>query len=277
MRTLVALVLSTTLTLAVAAQTAPVVTDAQVRENLPNDYLRISFVPASVQVTSLARPRALRGFATATPMFTPALRVADLPAYSGLVNSDENVLVAMRCQPQKPETVDAVLATWPGVFTALQRDIPLAADACAAASTDVPTQLACFARGFTDKPGAAVPLVLDHALHYAAALFDEQHTAQAQWLRQNYGIFPAFSGLGFSVKDSYYLDTHPMTAQQILVESASPEYILKNVSLADAGCRCVRVAPYAGRSAARLDPAWIWAAGGEGVCKEVKEIPARAR
>jgi hypothetical protein len=83
--------------------------------------------------------------------------------------------------------------------------------------------------------------------------------------------------LGFSVKDSYYLDTHPMTAQQILVESASPEYILKNVSLADAGCRCVRVAPYAGRSAARLDPAWIWAAGGEGVCKEVKEIPARAR
>lgn len=277
MRNLIAAALTATLTLAAAAQTAPVVTDANVRETLPNDYLRISYLPASVPVTSLARPGALRGFVTATPMFTPALRVADLPAYSGLVNNDQNDLVVLRCQPPQPEMVDAVLATWPGVFAALQRDLPLAANACTTPSPDVPTQLACYARGFSDQPGTAAPVVLSHALSYAAVLFDAGHTAAAQWLRQNYGIFPAFSGLGYSVKGSYNLDTQPMTAEQMLVESASPEYILKNVSLAAAGCRCVRVPPYAGRSAARLDPAWIKAAGGEGVCKEAKEIPAQRR
>lgn len=161
MRTFSALALAAALTLTAAAQTAPVVTDAAVREALPNDYLRVSYVPASVQVTSLSRPGAVRAFVTATPLFTPALRVADLPAYSGLVNDDQNVLVAMRCQPPKPEAVDAVLATWPGVFLALQRDIPLAANACNAPSADVPTQLACYARGFTDMPGTAVPLVLE--------------------------------------------------------------------------------------------------------------------
>lgn len=272
-----AVVLAATLCLAATAQTAPVVTNAQVRASLPNDYLRISYMPASVEVTSLARPGAVRGFATATPMFTPALRVADVPAYSGLVNNDQNDLVAMRCQPPKPDVVDAVLATWPGVFAALARDIPVAADACTKPSAEVPTQLACYARSFSDPPGTAVPLVLEHAFRSAAVLFDADHTAQAQWLRQNYGIFPAFSGLGYSVKDSYSLDTQPMTAEQILVKSASSEYILKNVSLHAAGCRCVRVPPYPGRSAARLDPAWIAAAGGDGVCKVIPEIPAQAR
>ena len=275
MRQSIVVTLAALLATALVAQTAPVATNAHVREQLPNDYLRISYVPASVAVTSLGRPGAVRAFVTATPMYRPPLRVSELPGYSGLVNNDQNVLVAMRCQPPKPEAVDAVLATWPEVFHALVRDLPVADGACAANPTDAPTQLACYARAFTDKPGTAVPVVLAHALDYAAPLFDSQHVALATWLRQNYGIFPAFSGLGYSVRNSYDLDQNPMNANQILMESASPEYVLKNVPLADAGCRCVRVAPYAGRSEARLDPQWIAAAGGEGVCKEVREIGGR--
>lgn len=48
---------------------APVVVDDTVREAQPNDYLRVSFVPAGVKVTTLSRPGALRAFATATPLF----------------------------------------------------------------------------------------------------------------------------------------------------------------------------------------------------------------
>jgi hypothetical protein len=48
---------------------APVVVDDMVREGQSNDYLRVSFVPASVKVTSLSCPGALRAFATAIPLF----------------------------------------------------------------------------------------------------------------------------------------------------------------------------------------------------------------
>jgi len=258
--------------LAVSGSLAPVVANGAVREALPNDYLRVSFLPAGVPVVSLSRPGALRAFVTATPVFAPPLRLADLPAYSGLVNNDANVLVAMRCRPPHPEAVDALLATWPNVFVAIGRDVPLDGAACASAPTDPATQTACYAKGFTDPPTTAVPTALANTLNYAGALFDERHAAAAKWLKDKYGIFPAFSGLGYSVKDSYYLDTQPMTAQQILVKSVSPEYILKNVSLADAGCRCIAVPPYPGRSGDRLDAEFIDKAGGDGVCTEVKRL-----
>jgi hypothetical protein len=255
---------------------APVVANDAAREALPNDYLRVSFLPAGVPVTTLSRPGALRAFATTTPLYTPPLKLADLPAYSGLVNNDANVLVAMRCRPTHPEAVDALLATWPNVFVAIGRDVPLAPTACASAPADPATQTACYAKGFADPPSPAVPTALANTFTYAGALFDSNHTVMAKWLKDNYGIFPAFSGLGYSVKDSYYLDTQPMTTQQILVKSISPEYILKNVSLANGGCRCISVPPYPGRSGDRLDPDFIAQAGGDGICAEVKKLmPAR--
>jgi hypothetical protein len=256
----------------VAVRPAPVVVVDSVREALPNDYLRVSFLPAGVQVTSLSRPGALRAFATATPLFSPSLKLADLPAYSGLVNSDSNVLVAMRCRPQNPETVDALLATWPNVFLAIQRDVPLAPGACNSNSSDAATQVACYAGAFSDSPAVSVPPSLARTFSYAAVLFDANHTTQAKWLKDNYGIFPAFSGMGFSVKDSYSLDSQLMTSQQILVKSISSEYILKNVSLDAAGCRCISVPPYSGRSAELLDPDFISHAGGDGACVQVERL-----
>jgi hypothetical protein len=74
------------------------------------------------------------------------------------------------------------------------------------------------------------------------------------------------------VKDSYYLDTQPMDAAQLLMKSISPEYVLKNVSLKEAGCSCISVAPYPGRADDRLDPKFISKAGGDGACKAVKSL-----
>jgi hypothetical protein len=63
-----------------------------------------------------------------------------------------------------------------------------------------------------------------------------------------------------------------MTSQEILVESVSSEYILKNVSLAAAGCRCISIPPYPGRSSDRLDPEFIAQAGGDGACVQVDKL-----
>ncbi|HKV95219.1 MAG TPA: hypothetical protein VJW20_21925 [Candidatus Angelobacter sp.] len=252
---------------------APVVVSDSVREAVPGDYLRVSFLPPNVAVTTLSRPGSLRAFATATVLYSPPLKLADMPNYSGLANDDTKVLVAMRCRPTDSGKVDAVLATWPNVFQAIQRDVPLSPGACDAQPTDTATQMACFARAFTDPPATKVPLALAQTFNYAGTLFDANHTALAAWLKNNYGIYPAFSGTGYSVKDSYSLDSQPMTTQQMLVKSVSSEYILKNVTLAEAGCRCISVAPYPGRANDPLDPNFIARAGGDGSCKAVDRLP----
>jgi hypothetical protein len=265
-----------------AQQSDPALATDHVRESTPNDFLRVTFVPAGVAVTTLARPGSLRAFATATAFYEPPLALKDFPLYSGLVNDDSKTLIAMRCQPPHPEAVDALLATWPNVFTAIQRDLPPESRTCNAenapgiaanstASTD-DQRAFCFAHTYSDEPGDTVPITLAHTFSFAARAFAAD-TTLAQWLKTKYGIFPAFSGLGFSVKDSYYLDTqHPMNAQQILVKSISPEYILKNASLKEAGCRCISVAPYLGRADDPLDPDFIQQAGGDGECKAVDQL-----
>jgi len=254
---------------------APVVISGSVRESLPGDYLRVSFLPAGTPITNLSRAGALRAFTTVTALYLPPLKLADMPYYSGLVNNDAKVLVAMRCRPPHPEVVDAVLATWSNVFLAVQRDVPLASGACDAAPPDAATQMACFAKAFNDPPATKVPSSLAHTFNYAATLYDADHAALAQWLQNNYGIYPAFSGMGYSVKDSYSLESQPMSSQQVLVKSLSSEYILKNVTLAEAGCRCISVAPYPGRSNDPLEPDFISQAGGDGVCKSVDRLAAR--
>jgi hypothetical protein len=253
---------------------APVVIADTVRESLPNDYLRVGFLSSGTEVTSLSRPGALRAFVTATALYVPPLKVSNYPAYSGLVDNEKNILIAMRCQPPHPEKVDALLATWPNVFLAIQRDVQMDPSACSAHPSDTATQMACYARAFSDPPMAAAPTSLAETFNYAGKLFSPDNKALAQWLQSNYGIYPAFSGTGYSVKDSYSLSTEPMTSQQILVKSISSEYILKNVSLADAGCRCISVPPYAGRSSDILDPNFIEKAGGDGVCRTVNRLTA---
>jgi len=44
--------------------------------------------------------------------------------------------------------------------------------------------------------------------------------------------------------------------------------------LAEAGCRCISVAPYPGRANDPLDPYFISQAGGDGECKPVDRLAA---
>lgn len=255
------------------AEDAATITD-NLRETTPNDFLRVTYVPAGVSVTSLARPGALRAFATATEFYLPSMPLKEFPTYSGLVNDDTQTLVALRCRPPHPEAVDTELATWPNLFLAIGRDVHRDPAECSAASnaSDPELQAFCFAHAYIDPAGSTVPKTLAATFDYAAQAFDGQHAQLTTWLRSQYGVFPAFSGLGFSVKDSYFLDTQPMDAAQLLVKSVSPEYVLKNVSLKEAGCSCISVAPYPGRGDDRLDPEFIRRAGGDGECKAVKSL-----
>jgi hypothetical protein len=254
------------------ASPAPVLVVNRVRETNPNDFLRVSFFPKPTPVTTLGRPGATRAFATATAQYAPPLTLQQMPLYSGLEDQPASIMVALRCRATDPAAVDATLATWPNVFAAILRDHPVTTSDCAA-PTDPQTQVSCFAKAYVENPGSNAPIMIAEAFEYATKLFDSTHTSLAQWLQSNYGIYPAFSGLGYSAKGTYNLGPKsPMTVQQILTGSISSEYLLKNVTLAQAGCRCISVDPYPGRSADPLDPDFITQAGGDGTCTAVPKL-----
>ena len=255
---------------------SPAVVSDNVRESVPNDFIRVTFIDPTklpiAKITTLAGPRK-RAFVTATVLFEPPLALQTYPEYSGLGYSDSLELIAFRCRPPNPPAVEATLATWPNVFNLVQEDIPVNDTVCNAPLTDIGQQVSCYARAYQDKPETTVPAALADVFSYAAALFQPPNSMESVWLKNTYGIYPAFAGSGYSIKDSQNLDpTHPMAAQEVLTKSVSSEYLVKNLPLADVGCRCIAVPSYPGRATDPLDPNYIWQAGGDGVCKEVPKL-----
>ena len=192
-------------------------------------------------------------------------------------------LVAMRCRPPDPTKTQARLATWPNVFKALVDDLGYSSTACPAAAGDtVDKKVYCAAFSFSDQSNTQVPLTLAAVMNAGVALWQltggafppTGSTTGANVLYDLYGVGYGFSGLGYSVKNSY-LSGHnvPLTSAQALAQSVVPEYLVMNVSLADAGCRCVRVKPYSHRDEGFIDWDRVFEVGSEDSCTELHHLP----
>lgn len=213
--------------------------------------------------SSLGGPNAIRVFATAAVFFDPPMPLAQTTTYPGLVDSTNLSLVALRCRPSDPSQVSPILATWPNVFTAISNDFGSSGFTCPPPPSPSPeNEVYCMVKDFVDTAQPAASTSLEHALSLGASLFDPGSPELAPVLKKYYGIYPAFSGLGFSVKGSG--DGHTLSAQDALRNSVVPEYLLENVTLGVAGCSCVVVDSYKGRSFGPLDPDWVWNRGGRG-------------
>lgn len=210
-----------------------------------NDFLRIFYLPQDVIPQYLGGVDALRVFATAVRFFRPPMSLSATALYPGLVNDNSKSLVALRCRPENPSLVEPILASWPNVFAAIAEDFGDSGLDCPPPSSPTPeNEVYCAAKDFVDTAQPAAPISLEHAMSVGAALFDPGSPELAAALKKYYGIYPAFSGLGFSVKSSG--DGHSLTALEALRQSITPEYLLKNVQLGIAGCHCVIVDAYAG-------------------------------
>jgi hypothetical protein len=228
------------------------------------DFLRITWVPADIQVTRTGGPNALRVFFTATSFFQPAMPVNRMASYLGLADQPSNDLIALRCVPSDRHSTDPTLATWPNVLSAIQRDLAKENLLCPSSNRNAENEAYCIARSYTDEPNNVVAKDLANVLEVANTLVGGSLPEVSDWLRRTYGIYPAFSGLGLTVKDSY---NRPQSTAESLRSSIVPEYLMLNVPLADAGCRCLRVPPFSGRSLASLNMNEIWRRGGNGFCK----------
>jgi len=245
-----------------------VITDASRDPAIYNDFLRITFVPSNVEVTTPGRPSAVRAFFGSSRFYDPPLPVEAIADYNGFAADATRDLVAMTCRPHTA-TADPRLATWPNLAKMLASDLADRQYACPPPLSPEPGNVAyCAAKMFADAPVQPVIDGLIAALVFGKALFD-----LGSFIGDSYGVNANHSGLGFVVRGPAV----PLNAAQVLEQSVVPEYLLRNVKLAEANCRCIRVAPYPGRDEDVLPPKLIWDKGKldeQGACtRRVNRLP----
>ena len=252
-----------------------------------DDFERIFYVKPAQDVTTIGRSNGIqtRAFVSATVYYEPDMRVQDVIRYVGGDTQSTYDLVAMRCRPPDSSKTQAILATWPNVFKALVTDLgsQYTPSVCPASWYDaVDKQVYCSSLSFSDQANSKVPVALAAAMNAGADIFrltggafqPTGSTNGADLLYDLYGIGYGFSGLGFSVKDSYLGgQSLALTAAQALEQSVVPEYLVANLTLAEGGCSCVRVKPYAGRDQGFIDWDRVRSEGSEFTCPLLDRLP----
>jgi hypothetical protein len=234
--------------------------------------LRIIFLPEGVNPTRLGGPNAAWVFVGASTFYRPPFSVGAIVKFPGLNDQPELNLIAMRCIPSNPALLETRLATWPNVAEIIKADLggtytcppPGGLSDQARAENEV----FCLARDFTDSPSTTAVASIQRAVDLGVELFVVSGGDEV--LRRRYGVFRAFSGLGFSVKGSG--DGSPMLASEVLQRSITPEYLVRNATLAEGGCSCITVPPYLGREDSPLDMDFILREGGQGECRVVGRL-----
>lgn len=258
------------------AEAPAVITERSRDVEQTNDFLRLTFL--SFKPTMLGGPNAKWVFVGASVFYQPALPLKDVVRFPGLLYDAQKNLIALRCTPRDPSKLRPTLATWPNVMQIVATDpdfigkpCPATSDPTCPAAGDAENSVYCLAREFEQKYGdfksPFAVLSLEQPVIYGAKLQSCCNDPAApkkcaDVLSGRYGIFPGFSGLGFAIKDSG--DNHEAPAAEVLQRAITPEYLVKNVTLADADCSCISVPPYTGREDAPLDMDFIIQRGGVG-------------
>lgn len=245
-----------------------VLTEISKDPQLADDFLRFAFLDVGTVPTQLARPNALRTFMTYSAFFEPALPVAQAVRLVGLEPVENQTFAVYRCKHPNLDVLDPVLAKWPEIFDAIIQDFG-SVYSCPA-TTDAPeNEILCIAESFQDTPMPTASEALAN-LYDIAAMITGNPVLQGT-LRTIYGIDVGFSGLGLAVNGSGN-PAFPFSAENVLDQAIVPEYLVENAFIAEAGCHCILVPPYPGRSRAFIDPDFVWEVGTP-ECRTVSRLP----
>ena len=233
----------------------------QTRQPSYDDFLRLIFQNLNPPPTKLGGPNAYRVFFGATAFYQPPITVAQIADFSGIPVDSTMSLFVLRCIPPDGSPADPVLATWPNVISKMLDDYENKPPTPGTTDEAILT----IAQSFTDFGSQIVDEPLYNALgvgkqffeSYPAGSMNPVFTAKLMQnqVQTRFGTYPAFSGLGYAVEGTA---TGPaLTAAQEAAQMIVPEYILSNVTLAQAGCYCIQVPPSAGRDTSLLDPDFV--------------------
>lgn len=230
-----------------------IITDRSRDPLIYDDFMRITFLPSNVDVTTPSRPIALRAFFGSTRFYEPAISVSEIANFNGFKPNPNLDLVAMECRPH-PGVADPYYATWPNLAKMLIHDFGSEHYDCSPPGSTPANTAYCLAEQYTDPSTQPVINALINALMFGQKLFQIEN---GNFLYDEYGIDANHSGLGLVVKGPAV----PSNAAQTLEQSVVPEYLLLNLNLADLNCRCIRVAPYDGRDQDLLSARTVWKRG----------------
>lgn len=242
------------------------------------DFFRMSFLTSlpPTPINMLGSPSRLRVFMTASFFFKPALPLAKAVEYVGATDVPSQYLAAFRCRPPD-DALDALLATWPNFFEIFQQDFAAGSTCPPPMGATADNVLYCIASSFVNKSLPDATIVLDNMFDTALPIFEDP--ALTKEVSDKFGIFRAFSGLGYAVKGSADplnpLENLPLTAEEIDRNLLAPEYTVVNATLSAGGCRCILVPPYSGRSEDPIDPDFVWKKGGTEACRMVQRLRPR--
>jgi hypothetical protein len=256
---------------------AAAVTSESTRQPAYNDFLRLIYANLPSPPTTLGAPSAYRVFFGATAFYEPPIPVAQIANFSGIpVNPDVNLYV-LRCIPPEGSRAEPTLALWPNLIAKIEEDY----------ETNPPTPdtpdaaIQTIADSFSDTKSPVLDVTLANALNTGQEFFEsyppgteppefDAATMQAQ-MSKRFGTFPAFTGLGYAAEGTS--SSPSLDSEQAMRAMVIPDFVLKNVTLADAGCHCIVVPPgVRNRDQRKLDPAFVWRAGGDGQCRTVRRL-----
>jgi hypothetical protein len=242
-----------------------------------NDFLRLIFANLNPPPTTLGAPSAYRVFFGATAFYRPPITIAQIATFSGIPVNSSVSLFAIRCMPPADSQADPALAMWPNVISRMLTDYEANPP-----TPDTPDEaIQTIASTFEDFKSPVLTEPLENALEVGKQFFEDfpqsgppQFTAaqMQQQVARRFGMFTAFTGLGYAAAGTGASPS--LDSAQAIQSMVIPDFILKNVTLAEAGCYCVELPPtIRNRDQRKLDPSFILRNGGNGSCVTVDRLP----
>jgi predicted acylesterase/phospholipase RssA len=210
----------------------------------------------------LGREEALRAFMAPAKYFTGEVSVGEAASLLGNQYDADRDVAIIYCRAKNDSRIfDAKLATWMNLAKAIMADIK-ASDGLPLADckglTNEDDRLYCHAKVLLDAVSTTDETWVAGALErlYSAVAEVLADPVALKQLRVRYGVTESFSGLGFTVGGTGGT-AEMVEPDEILGRLKVPEYLVKNLALQQAGCKCVRIAPYEERDSDPLDLAWV--------------------
>ena len=252
---------------------APALVAEETRQPGYDDFLRLIFVniPPPGPPT-VGGPDAYRVFFGATAYYEPPVTISQIAIFSGIPVHSDRTLIAMRCIPPKilpSRLADPALATWPNLITRIREDYETHPPTPGTADEAIEE----IAESFDDSPSEILTQPLAYALGIGEKFFEPYpplgitDMQMQNQMSMRFGTFTSFIGLGYAAEGT--ASSPSFDAAQTMDSLATPDFILKNVTLAQAGCHCIEVPPTVpNRDNLKLDPDFILKKGGNGSCVE---------
>ena len=247
---------------------APALVAQATRQPGYNDFLRLIFANIPPP-TTVGGPGAYRVFFGATAYYEPPVTITQFANFSGIPVHEDRLLFAMRCIPPHGSAADPALATWPNLISRILEDYETNPPAPGSAGEAIDE----IAESFADPSSSILTQPLAYALGLGQSFFETYSplgisAADMQTeMSARFGTFTSFIGLGYAAEGTA---TSPsFNSAQTMDSLATPDFVLKNVTLAQAGCHCIEVpSAVPNRDQLKLDPDFILAHGGNGTCVE---------